>query len=327
MLEVSIGIPAYNEEANIGQLLENLLGQRLKKVRIAEIIVIASGCTDRTVEIVENWQKKDRRIKLFKQTRRLGKTSADNLFLKKARSSILVLESADTLPSKNCIEKLVAPFSNPKVGITAARIVPLNKKSCLSGYFSHLWWQLFHRVALNFFRAGELLAFRKVDETIPPQIGADEVFLTDTILAQGFRAKYVGLAIANNMGPETVRDVILIRRRNACLHFQFAKMGPKVYFRRKERPKRAHFRRKKRLEGVYYPKTMDNWYILRLFLREVNWFSPKETIFGIASATLEGTARLLARYDFHIKNRNYQIWSRSKSTKRLLGLKKGKGEI
>ena len=42
----SIGICVYNEEKNIGQLLESILRQKLKKVQIDEILLIASGSTD-----------------------------------------------------------------------------------------------------------------------------------------------------------------------------------------------------------------------------------------------------------------------------------------
>jgi hypothetical protein len=43
-IKCSIGITAYNEEANIGQLLQAMLDQRLYSVEISEIIVVASGC-------------------------------------------------------------------------------------------------------------------------------------------------------------------------------------------------------------------------------------------------------------------------------------------
>src|SRR3954447_13505646 len=51
-LECSVGVMAYNEEANIAQALESILGQDLTAGRIAEAIVVASGCEDRTAEIV-----------------------------------------------------------------------------------------------------------------------------------------------------------------------------------------------------------------------------------------------------------------------------------
>jgi len=44
----------YNEEANIGRLLEAIAEQLLDEVEIAEIIVVASGCTDRTEKIVRD---------------------------------------------------------------------------------------------------------------------------------------------------------------------------------------------------------------------------------------------------------------------------------
>ena len=48
MPDCSIGIMAYNEEANIGNLLDALIGQRTDKCAIKEIYVVASGCLDRT---------------------------------------------------------------------------------------------------------------------------------------------------------------------------------------------------------------------------------------------------------------------------------------
>ena len=51
-LGCSVGIMAYNEEANIGDAIENILEQRLPSGQITELIVVASGCEDRTAEIV-----------------------------------------------------------------------------------------------------------------------------------------------------------------------------------------------------------------------------------------------------------------------------------
>jgi biofilm PGA synthesis N-glycosyltransferase PgaC len=51
-MRVSIAVPAYNEERNIGELLDTLRAQRVKRAKIVEVVVVASGCTDRTAEIV-----------------------------------------------------------------------------------------------------------------------------------------------------------------------------------------------------------------------------------------------------------------------------------
>src|SRR5713226_2298586 len=117
-LRCSIGITAHNEEANIGKLLDALLHQKLDSIDIAEIIVVASGCTDRTVSIIEEFAARDARIRLLEQKDREGKTSAINLFLQHAKEEICVLESGDTLPNEESIENLVKLFADPQVGMT-----------------------------------------------------------------------------------------------------------------------------------------------------------------------------------------------------------------
>ena len=46
-MKVSVAVPAYNEERNIGLLIDSLRSQRTRRAEIVEIVVIASGCTDR----------------------------------------------------------------------------------------------------------------------------------------------------------------------------------------------------------------------------------------------------------------------------------------
>ena len=88
-ISVSIGIPAYNEEKNIGRLLTAILNQKTYYVNIDEVVVISSGSTDRTNIIVDDFVRKDSRIVLIKQRRREGKASAINEFLKVTRNEVL----------------------------------------------------------------------------------------------------------------------------------------------------------------------------------------------------------------------------------------------
>ncbi|MDP3954872.1 MAG: glycosyltransferase [bacterium] len=298
MLKVSVGVPVYNEEANIGQFLKSLLRQELEQVQVTEIVVVASGCTDQTVPIVREYQKKDKRIKILEQPKRAGKTAADNLFFREAKEKILVLCCGDTILEKDCLEMLVEPFSDSKVGMTGAQIIPLNDKKSLAGFYSCFWWGLLHRVNFEFLKTGEVLAFRALVSKIPEEIGADEVYLTDRIFSAGYQGKYVPEARVYNMGPGTIGDIIKTRRRQACHHLEFRRFGPQTY----------------------YPKTMDNFYVLKVFLRAVKWSSPKEVLFSFTCAVLETVSRFLAYFDFYL-GKNYRVWSRSLTTKRLRGLK------
>ena len=137
-LRCSVGVTAYNEEANIGPLLDALLDQHLHQVQISEIIVVASGCTDRTVPIVESYIARDPRIKLFVQPTRQGKTAAINVFLSNACEDVCVLESGDTLADEHAVENLVRMFADPTVGMTGAHKIPVNTPDHLIGLFTHL---------------------------------------------------------------------------------------------------------------------------------------------------------------------------------------------
>jgi poly-beta-1,6-N-acetyl-D-glucosamine synthase len=81
MLRASVGVMVYNEERNIGKLLQALTTQKLDNVEIAEIVVVSSGSTDGTDATVDEWTKRDGRISLVRQMSREGKASAINLFL------------------------------------------------------------------------------------------------------------------------------------------------------------------------------------------------------------------------------------------------------
>ncbi len=51
MIRCTIGVMAYNEAQNIRHALHALLAQELQTVEVVEILVMASGCTDDTVEL------------------------------------------------------------------------------------------------------------------------------------------------------------------------------------------------------------------------------------------------------------------------------------
>src|SRR5258708_7412766 len=122
----SIGIMAYNEEANIARTINAVLKQGGPSSRIDEIIVVASGCTDRTVPIVAEIALNEMRVRLCVQEKREGKASAINLFLKEARSEVAILIGADIIPEEAAIENLCSPFLNPKIGMVGGRPVPVN---------------------------------------------------------------------------------------------------------------------------------------------------------------------------------------------------------
>ncbi|MGH7439899.1 MAG: glycosyltransferase, partial [Polyangiaceae bacterium] len=81
-MNVSVVVPAYNEAANIRQLLNSLLEQQTRAARIVEILVVASGCTDGTADLAREVGRGRPGVHVHVQERRAGKVAAINAYLK-----------------------------------------------------------------------------------------------------------------------------------------------------------------------------------------------------------------------------------------------------
>lgn len=126
-LRVTVGIPAFNEEANIGYLLESLIRQKEKGFKIDKILVSSDGSTDRTADIVRGFG--DKRIHLLNNKNRQGQASRQNQLVKNFREDVFVMLEADTLPVNNdFLKNLIAPFATKKhsnIGLAYGTSIPL----------------------------------------------------------------------------------------------------------------------------------------------------------------------------------------------------------
>src|SRR5579859_4031904 len=216
----SVGVMAYNEEMNIRRTLRAVLEQDSKDTAVAEVIVVASGCTDNTVAIVREVMQGDERVQLIVQEQREGKASAINLFLQRASSPVLALVGADIIPEKDALERPCACFEDETLGMAGARRVPVNDQDTFTGHAAHLLWQLHDTLARRSPKLGEVVAFRNVVFSIPTDTAVDELSLQAAIAKRGLRMIYVPEAVVYNKGPMTVRDFLKQRRRIYAGHLQ-----------------------------------------------------------------------------------------------------------
>ncbi len=289
-LRCSVGVTAYNEEANIGPLLEALLNQHLHDVEIAEIVVVASGCTDGTVPIIERYAAENSIIHPIIQPAREGKTAAINLFLANAHEEICVLESGDTLPAENTVEHLVRMFVDPQVGMVGAHKIPVNTPDHLVGLFTHLRLRLEHQLCLEIPRLGEMIAFRKVLERIPPDVAMDEAFVEAFVIQRGMTVRYAPDAVVYNTGPDTIHDFVTQRRRNHAGHLYLkSKYG-------------------------YAVSSIQNTRVAKIALKEI-WGAIRLVWALFLLAILESYSRLMGWYDFAVKKDRHVVWDMAWSQK------------
>ena len=222
-MRLSIGICACDEAQNIGQLIQNIVVQPLPgSCKLAEVIVVASGCTDDTERIVECFSKLDRRIRLISENKRNGKASALNKIFSAFDGDLLLLLPADVLPAMGSIQILVDTLvSDEGVGVVCGRPVPVNDDQGFMGYLVHLIWRLHHRtlkllcdLAQNTHATGELMILKKrLITKIPSNVVNDDSYISMQIWRKGLSVKYCPESVVFIKAPETITDYVRQRRR------------------------------------------------------------------------------------------------------------------
>ncbi len=289
--KVLIGICAYNEEKNIANLLQNLIiKQNLPKN--TRILVICSGCTDKTPHIVEEFQKRDPRINLIVEKARRGKANALNKIFRIAKESadVLVLVNADAVPEHGSITKIMSKLLiNNDVGAVFAQPVPFKGNNGVCHRIVRVIWRLHHIISINQKPklSGELCAIRTgCLQEIPERVATDEPYIEIIIQQQGWRILYVPDAVVYIRCPTNVVDLLKQRKRIRIGHLQV-----------------QH-------ETKFKVSTSGLVNSLQAF----SFLKPSELPYALIGAFLEILAYFEARFTFN-KNRIPYMWEPIKSTK------------
>jgi poly-beta-1,6-N-acetyl-D-glucosamine synthase len=291
MIRCTIGVMAHNEEQMIPHVLHALLAQEPTSCTILEIVVVASGCTDHTVEFAQAVARNNPQIRVIAEAERSGKAQAINQLLNVARGDVVVLVGADTLPEQNAIDELVRPFSDPTVGMTGAQVVPLNDPTTFMGLTVHVLWRMHHEMARRWPKLGELVAFRNVIDALPVDTAVDEVALEAMLTERGYRLVYTPAAIVYNLGPSTLADFVNQRRRIFAGHVEMV---------------RSH---------NYVAASMPGRRMVQLVGAALRTY-PERIPAVCGAMALEGLARLAGKLD-SISRYSHRIWKPIRSTKAI----------
>jgi dolichyl-phosphate beta-glucosyltransferase len=114
--ELSIVVPAYNEEERLGRTLSRVHEYFSRDARVAnalEIIVVDDGSTDGTVRIAQEWARAapDGEFRLFLNERNRGKGYSVRRGMLEARARIALFTDADLSAPVEESEKLLAAIA------------------------------------------------------------------------------------------------------------------------------------------------------------------------------------------------------------------------
>lgn len=117
---VSISVPAYNEEAQIAELLKSLLALDYPRSRL-QILIVSDASEDRTDEIVEGFA--DQGVELLRMKERGGKTKAENAAAEHLTGEIIVNTDASIRIRPGALRQLIEVFRDPEIGCASGRDV------------------------------------------------------------------------------------------------------------------------------------------------------------------------------------------------------------
>ena len=126
-VEVSVVLPAYNEETTIENTVETTLDtlESFLPSNAFEVIVAEDGCDDRTPEIADRMAAEDTRVRHFHSDERLGRGGALNSAFQAAEGDTLVYFDTDLATDMKHLEELVESVRSGEYDVaTGSRWMP-----------------------------------------------------------------------------------------------------------------------------------------------------------------------------------------------------------
>jgi cellulose synthase/poly-beta-1,6-N-acetylglucosamine synthase-like glycosyltransferase len=120
---VSVVIPAYNEEKQIAGAIDAILAQDYPAERL-QILVLSDASTDATDRTVGEYSA--RGVELLRMPRRSGKTKAENIACSSLRGDIVVNTDASVRLHPEAITQLVRKMADPEVAVVSSRDVSVS---------------------------------------------------------------------------------------------------------------------------------------------------------------------------------------------------------
>ena len=118
MLKISVIIPVYNVENYLGACLDSVHNQTLTDI---EIICINDGSTDNSLNILNEYSKKDSRIRIITKENG-GQATARNLGIKLAKGEYIAFVDSDDLIEPDMLEKLYTKAKDNNLDLAMCKI-------------------------------------------------------------------------------------------------------------------------------------------------------------------------------------------------------------
>lgn len=137
MCDISVIVPAYNEEKRIKKCIDSILNQTFKNF---ELIIVNDGSTDNTDLIVRQYLNTDKRIKYI-DSKNEGQGAARNKGILQAKSKYITFVDSDDTIENNMLELLYNEMIMKKADVVICDLYKIientNKKVVFKNYIKY----------------------------------------------------------------------------------------------------------------------------------------------------------------------------------------------
>ena len=232
---ISVVMPVLNRERFVGSAIQSVISQDYDDW---ELIVVDSGSTDRTLEIVKQYASVEKRISVYVYEKR-GEYPATNYGIRKAKGDIIGILHSDDMYPPNALSHVAERFSRiNELDVLCPRVL------IIADYGDRIEIEGEYQTDLSF----EKLVFKMPIE--PARFFRKRVFeiagpIDDTYRLSGFREWWIKISLRPDVKWDITPRVCYIYRRHAqSLSSNFNNYTPLRYLP-------EHYRMIKKLLSLY----------------------------------------------------------------------------
>lgn len=204
--QLTIIIPAYNEEKSVADTVKSLLAQTTPP---KTVIVVDDCSTDKTFEVAKNAG-----ASVMRPPKNTGtKAGAQNYALTQVNTPYVMAIDADTIIARDGVEKLISAMSNPKTAAACGSVIPRYKRTVWERgrYIEYLMAFSFYKPIQNYFNRPLISSgcFSVYRTDILKKMGgwrtrtmAEDMDLTWSFYKKGYGVEFIPEAVSYPIEPE-----------------------------------------------------------------------------------------------------------------------------
>jgi glycosyltransferase involved in cell wall biosynthesis len=213
MLNVTVGIPSFNEEKNILNLLQSVIKQKSEHFEICEII-ISDDSSDDTARLIEEFatdNSPQASIRCLHHSSRMGVGNAWNEIFQNAKGEVIVMYDGDVIPNKDSIHEMLSVLDG-RIALTISNSEPTKSVSVAGRAATYVssWLRSVRNKRLSQYTAiGRGLSIRAniaKQIVIPSDIISVDLYLECKVLEFNLGITYNDRSVVYFCPPGTIAD-------------------------------------------------------------------------------------------------------------------------